>query len=289
MKIKKITSLTAMLSFVVLMINSIVLYIAPQGRVAHWADWRVWGLTKEEWTDQHIIISVLFLLAICLHTYYNWTPFVSYLKNKAKQFKLFTGEFNVALVLTVVFTVGAYFTVPPFNWVLDASTAIKGTAAVTYGDPPYGGAENSTLRDFTRRVGYDLPGSIERLKKAGIRFESETQTLKEIARKNRLSPQQVYLAMKPAAKEAGKVDSLPKTTGKGSGKQPSLVTPTAGATPTGLGSKTVALVCQIYGIDQAEALKKLSAKGIVAKPEDKMKTLAEKYGKLPSELYEIMK
>ena len=245
--------------------------------------WRVWGLTKEEWTDQHIIISVLFLLAICLHTYYNWKPFVSYLKDKARQFKLFTYEFNIALILTIVFTVGAYFTVPPFNWVLDASVAIKGTAAVRYGEPPYGGAENSTLKDFTRRVGFDLAGSIARLKGAGILFDSETQTLKEIARMNRLSPQQIYLAMKSAAKEAGKADGMPETAGKGAGKQPSAEMPAVGTTPTGLGSKTVAGVCQAYGIDQTEALKKLTAKGIAAKPEDKMKSLAEKHGKLPSE------
>jgi len=35
MNFKKITSLTAMLSFVVLIVNSVVLYIVPQGRVAH--------------------------------------------------------------------------------------------------------------------------------------------------------------------------------------------------------------------------------------------------------------
>jgi len=102
------------------------------------------------------------------------------------------------------------------------------------------------------------------------------QTLKDIAKINQLSPQKVYLAMKPPAKEAGKTDILHETSSKGTVKQSSAETTEAKTTPSGLGSKTVAGVCQAYGINQAEALKKLSAKGIAAKPEDKMKSLAEK-------------
>ena len=71
MKIRKITSLIALLSFLLLILNSIVLYIVPHGRIAYWADWRLWGLTKTEWENQHIIIGILFLLAIFLHIYYN--------------------------------------------------------------------------------------------------------------------------------------------------------------------------------------------------------------------------
>ena len=43
MKIWKITSLTAFLSFIFLLITSIVLYVVPHGRVAYWSDWRLWG------------------------------------------------------------------------------------------------------------------------------------------------------------------------------------------------------------------------------------------------------
>ena len=64
MKIKRITSLTALISFILLLLNSIVLYITPHGRIAYWADWRLWGLTKTEWANQHIIIGILFFLAI---------------------------------------------------------------------------------------------------------------------------------------------------------------------------------------------------------------------------------
>ena len=87
MKMRKITSLTALVSFLLLILNSVVLYIVPHGRVAYWSDWHLWGLNKTEWGNQHIIIGILFLLALFLHIYYNWKPIVSYLKNKARQLK----------------------------------------------------------------------------------------------------------------------------------------------------------------------------------------------------------
>ena len=125
MKIKKITSLTAMLSFVLLIVNGGILFIAPQGR---WTDWHLLGLNKKQWVDQHIIISVLFIVAIFLHTYYNWEQLTCYLENKVRQFRLFTFEFNIALIITVLFVVGAYFDVPPFSLILDAGTAIRSNA-----------------------------------------------------------------------------------------------------------------------------------------------------------------
>lgn len=276
---KKIASLTAMVSFLFLVVNSIVLYIVPHGRVARWADWRLWGLSREQWEAQHTIVGLLFLLTIFLHAYFNWKPLVAYLKNKARQFRLFTKEFNIALLVTLVFIIGSYFPVPPFSWVLNLSATIKDSAAIKYGDPPYGQAEKSTLKEFARRMGYDPAESAERLKNAGLRVESEEQTLQEIARMNGTSPQQVYLTMKPPPDEAHRTSPQSETP----------AAPEKSVTPSGLGSKTVAGVCEAYGINVAEALNKLAEKGIVANPDDKMKALAEKYGKAPSELYEMIK
>ena len=44
MKIKKIASLTAALSFIMMVLTSFILYIVPQGRIAYWADWHLEGL-----------------------------------------------------------------------------------------------------------------------------------------------------------------------------------------------------------------------------------------------------
>ena len=77
MSLRKITSLTAALAFCVVVVTSVILYIVPQGRVAYWADWRLWGLTKEQWGDVHITVGLLFLLALVLHLFYNWKPLLA--------------------------------------------------------------------------------------------------------------------------------------------------------------------------------------------------------------------
>jgi hypothetical protein len=272
MNMRKITSLTALLSFLVLILNSVVLYIVPQGRVSNWSDWRLWGLDKTAWVNQHIIIGVLFLVAIFLHIYYNWRPIVSYLKNKANELKFLNKDFNMALIVTIVCVIGSYFTLPPFNWVLDFGESIKNAAAVKYGDPPYGHAELSTLKTLARRSGFDLNRGMENLKMAGIQYENESQTLLAIAKSNRMSPQQVYLAMKPA-KETEMVAGKPK--------MPEV--------PTGLGRMTLAEVCRKYKLDPAAALQKLAARGIAAKPDDKVKMLAEKHELNPVDIYEMLK
>ena len=273
MNMRKITALTALLSFVVLILNSVILYIMPQGRVAYWADWHLWGLDKPDWGNQHIIVGVLFLIAILLHIYFNRKPIVSYLKNKAKELKFFNREFNIALMVTIVCVVGSYFTVPPFSWVLDLSESIKDAAGVKYGEPPYGHAELSTLKTLTRRSGYDLKQSMEGLTKAGIKFENENQTLLAIARLNKMAPQQVYLAMKPAEK----IDSA-------TGKPKMPETPMAGT-----GKRTVADFVQEYGLDMETILRGLGANNIKATADMNMKTIAEQHHMGPSDVYDLIR
>lgn len=270
MNIRRITSLTALLSFITLFITVIVLYIVPQGRVAYWADWRLWGLTKEQWGDIHVNIGLLFLLSIFLHIYYNWKPLLSYLRNKARELKVLTAEFNVALMVTVIFAIGTYFELAPFSWVLAVNDNLKDRAAVKYGEPPYGHAELSTLKAFTQKIGLDLPASLKRLKSANIQFSDENQSLKDIARINDLSPQQVFLALKPA-------DTA--TTPTGLPPNP----------PPGTGNKTLIEFCRDHGFDIRGVLTSLSERNIVASADMTIKQIAKKNDMAPTDVYILLR
>ena len=46
---------------------------------------------------------VLFILATILHIYYNWKPLISYMKNEARQFILFTKDMIIATILFLFF------------------------------------------------------------------------------------------------------------------------------------------------------------------------------------------
>lgn len=187
-----------MVAFLLMLLTSIILYIVPQGRVAYWADYRRWGLTKTDWGNIHINLGLLFLIALFLQIYYNWKPLISYLKNKAKEIKVFTPEFNIALIVVILFTAGTYFLVPPFSWVMTLNDHFKDTGAEKYGEPPYGHAELSSLKTFTKKMNLDLAKSMELLDKAGYPVENSDITLDTIGRRYNIPPQLIYQTIKPA-------------------------------------------------------------------------------------------
>lgn len=92
---------------------------------------------------------------------------------------------------------GTYLEVPPFSSILGLSESIKDAAAEKYGEPPYGHAELSSLKAFTKKMGLDLKESMSLLKDAGFKVEGEMQTLSAIGKLNNVSPQQIYLTIKP--------------------------------------------------------------------------------------------
>lgn len=270
MKLRKITSLTALLSFVFILITSIILYIVPQGRVAYWADWRLLSLDKTQWGDIHINMGLLFLVSIGLHIYYNWKAVLAYLKDKTRRLKVWTPEFNVAFGLTALMLVGTLATVPPFNWPLVFNAHLKDAAAIEYGEPPYGHAELSRLDQFTRKTGLALPEAVAALKAAGIRFDSDQETLQAIARENGHSPQAIYRIMQ--------------------GGQASASTKAMPAEPPpGMGKKTLAALCQAYALSVADVAHGLQDRGLKVSPELTLKEIGAKNGVSPMDIYEAIR
>jgi len=64
-------SLLSLVSFILLGLTGIILYIQPHGRVAYWTKWSFLGLEKDQWGNIHIFSGLLFLMAGGFHFYYN--------------------------------------------------------------------------------------------------------------------------------------------------------------------------------------------------------------------------
>lgn len=274
MSFRKIVSLTSLTSFLFIVATGVVLYIVPHGRVAYWADWRLWGLSKDQWSSIHINLALLFLIASGFHIYYNWNAIVAYLKNRAKQLVIFNREFTVAFVVALIFIVGTYFQVPPFETVMNINESIKLGHERAYGNPPYGHAERSSLKSFCKRMGLNLEESMKILTQNNLKGVGENETLKNLAKFNGISPQQIYFLIKDAEKVAGVQASEAK-----SGK----------SVPTGLGRKTLANAAQEYGFDLEAGLAKLGRKNIKATADMTLKEVADKVGMAPIDVFEIMK
>lgn len=271
MHLRKITSLTATLSFILMVVTSLILYIVPQGRVAYWADWRLWGLTKTQWGDIHINVGLLFLLALSLHIYYNWKPLMAYLKDRARRMKIFTPAFNVALIVCVVTVAGTLFLMPPFSWVLDFNTSLKDAGAIKYGEPPYGHAELSSLSAFTKKVGIDVVAARQRLENKGFLLAGDDQRLVDIASINTTTPKALYEVMR-----GGNDLTSPK---KGLPDQP----------PPGTGQLTLAEICSTYRLDSQLLIAALQTKHITALASDSLRDIADRHGMGPIDLYETIK
>ena len=271
MNIRRTVSLTAAMAFVAMVLTSIVLYIVPQGRVAYWADWRLLGLTKTQWGAIHINMGLLFLLALGLHVYYNWKPLTQYLKDRARRWKVFTPEFNLAAGLVAVLVVGTLAGWPPFATILAWQDDIKTAAAMKYGEPPYGHAELSTLKTFVRKTGVDLKAARAALAAAGYQVAGPDQTLQQMAAANGVSPQALFNAMTAAPPAAASSRTMP-----------ALPLP-------GTGNLSLEEFSRRYGLDAGQLLQALAGQGLEARGDMTIKAIAAANQRSPSEIYDVLR
>lgn len=125
MSLKKVISLTMLLSMIIMTYTGIILFIAPPGRVANWSNWELFFMSKEEFANLHTTFMFLFVVATIFHVYYNFKPMLSYMKNKAKELVVFTNEMIVAFIITVIFIVGTLVSFPPFSSFLKMGDTLK--------------------------------------------------------------------------------------------------------------------------------------------------------------------
>ncbi len=272
MNIRRVVSLTAALAFVGMVLTSVVLYIVPQGRVAYWADWRLMGLSKTQWGAVHINLGLLFLVALAVHVCYNWKPLTQYMKNRARQWKILTPEFNLASGLVVCFTVGTLAGWPPFTTILALQDDIKADAARKYGEPPYGHAELSSLKVLARKTGLNLQDALAALAASGFTVAGPEQSLQEVASANGVSPQTLYSAMmKTASTAALQSREMPDTP------------------PPGTGALSLAEFSRQYGLEAAELQRLLAARGIKAQTDMTIKAIAAANERSPLDIYELLR
>ena len=272
MTIRKITSLTLLITFVLLIFTSIILYIVPHGRVAYWADWHLLGLSKTQWGNLHINLGVLMLIAGLLHIYYNWKPIMAYLKNQAKQINVFTPSFSVALIITLFTAIGTYYEILPMSAIISVGEAIKDRGAAKYGEPPYGHAELSSLKMFAKKQDLDLKKSMQLLKDAGLAVTGPEETLAGIASANDMTPMQVYEVIKPAMNQ--------EKTNAG------LSFPDV--PPPGFGNMTLGAVCIRYQLRTPTIIRGLEEKNIQTTAEQTIKEIAKKNTMEPMAVFETI-
>ena len=122
---KTFTSFTLAMTFLLLVVSGATLYISPPGRVAHWTDWRLLGITKEGWGGIHILMALVFLIGGLFHILrFNWKIFLHYIRTRSGEFH-YGRELVGAALLTALVLTGTMVGVPPFSSVLTLNENIK--------------------------------------------------------------------------------------------------------------------------------------------------------------------
>ncbi|UFH60142.1 DUF4405 domain-containing protein [Sulfurovum mangrovi] len=262
---KKITSLTLAWMFLVSSVSGLMLFAAPPGRIAYWADWSLLGLTKTEWGALHIVVTLLMLLVAGLHLYYNWKPFTSYMKEKVTKAFHATKELVISLLIVSIVSIGAVTQLPPFGWIVDLSDYLSEEWEVSYGTPPYNHAELDSVSRFSQKLGFDLSQASKNLEKNGVTF-SDNEPLLDIAHRYHTSPQHLYRIIK----EGGEEREVPLHSG------------------SGMGQKTLKQLCEVQGLDLKNVLQRLEKQGIKAEENEQFKEIAARNGMNPMDLLEIV-
>lgn len=273
MRLRRVISLFLLLGASFLLITSAILYISPAVRVAYWAEWRLWGLTKPEWTHLHVNLGLFLLIAAGLHIYYNWKAIVAYLKNHSKRIVVLTGDFVVAACIGLVILVGTHYGILPFAWIQSLNERFEDSASSRYGEPPYGHAELSTLETFARRLDLNLQNSIERLEEKDFVGVDPKATLAHISAENQVTPQALFDAMQNRSMDQD--EGVPI----GLSKFP----------PAGTGKIKLNELCEKHNLDVGDILSRLAAGGIQASAGQTLKEIADQNGSSPGEIYEAIR
>lgn len=269
---RKITSLTLVISGLIELVTCVVLYIIPSGRVAYWVNYRLFGLSKTQWGDIHITVGTLLILALVLHVYYNWRPITAYLKNKAKQLTVFTKSFNIALAISIYVVAGTIYSLPPMNYVIQLGEHFTNTGNKKYGEPPYGHAELSSLKMFCDKMHIDLTEAVKKLNGANIKIDNIQRSLKEIAKKNNITPQKLYKTIKINSKKLA----------NGKTAFPDSPFP-------GFGNMTIQDICQLYSLSIPKVQAQLNEAGLQVRDSETVKEIGEKNDSNPMAIFEIIK
>ena len=189
-------SLLVTFSGLIMITSGIIAYIMPEGRIAYWADWRFWGLGKEQWGTIHTVLSFVFICGTIFHLIFNWKALLSYLKDKVKKTYSMRSELVLVLLISIICTHGSIAGVAPFSSIMDLSSAIKKTwYAGQEVHPPFPHAELLTLQQLASKMDLNLKGALAFLQEQGFTEVDEKTTLKTLSSHSTASPMQIFEAM----------------------------------------------------------------------------------------------
>lgn len=265
--LRSFTSFSLVISTIIMSWSGFILYIAPPGRIANWGTWKLMLFTKAEWQALHTIFSYLFFILVIIHLFFvNWKAFLTYFRSKIKSGLNRKWELVAALIVSILFFIGTLREWTPFGPVMTFGEKAKESWESDFKIPPVIHMEIYTLQQLSPLMDSVPPERLlKTLRENNIKVSATDISLKDIAADNNTTPSSLYDLLKT------------RHSGGESLNQPEV--------PQGAGRYTVLMAAKSSGKEVSELLEKLKRKGVDANQETSMKTIADKLGITPREVY----
>lgn len=276
-------STTAGLSFVGMCVTGIILFVVPPGRIANWTGWTIFGLTKHQWQGLHIWFSLVFMVAACVHLYYNWRALLSYFKGKVSKTLALRWEWMLALVVCVMITVGTLADVKPFSSLMAWNETLKHRWDESGRRAPIPHAELLTLTELAEHTGdVTIETIMANLTAHGITVDSPDQVVGDLAAAHNMTPDALYrIAVGPAHTGPGRV-------GGGGGRGAGGHGAGGGRGGQGFGRMTLQEYCTSAGIEVDAAIEKLREAGLKPSASMTLREIADSGNRHPSEIRQLL-
>ncbi|MBK9389559.1 MAG: DUF4405 domain-containing protein [Bacteroidetes bacterium] len=265
--LRSFTSFSLVISTIIMSWSGFILYIAPPGRIANWGTWKLMLFTKAEWQALHTIFSYLFFILVIIHLFFvNWKAFLTYFRSKIKSGLNRKWELVAALIVSIVFFIGTLREWTPFGPVMTFGEKAKESWESDFKVPPVIHMEIYTLQQLSPLLDSVPPERLlKTLRENNIKVSATDISLKDIAADNNTTPSSLYDLLK-ARHSGGESLNKPEV-------------------PQGAGRYTVLMAAKSSGKEVSVLLEKLKTKGVDANQETSMKTIADKLGITPREVY----
>jgi hypothetical protein len=211
-----------------------------------------------------------FFILVIIHLFFiNWRTFLIYFKSKLKAGLNKRWELGTAIILSAIFFIGTLRHWTPFEPVMAFGEKVKGSWEGNFQTPPVLHMETYTLAQLSPLIDSIAPSELlKTLSDNGIKISAANETLKEIAINNNTTPSAIYTILTSKYKVH-----------KG---------PVEGEVPQGIGKYTVNSTAVSSGTEVTVLIQKLKEKGIEAKGETSLRTIADKMGVTPKDVYTML-
>ncbi len=322
--LRRFITFHVVISFLVMIITGLVLYVTPPGRVAHWTNWTLLGLSKGQWQSIHTIVTFIFIAAASLHLYYNWRVLMAYIKTKMHSGIKSRRELSAALLVNAIIITGTLYYLPPFSTVMDFGEQLSASWEENTPRAPVSRAERLSIAELAGTVRIPVDTLLSRISALGVEGVLAETTVEVAAARAGYSPSDFYQKLvtrnrkqniaeesyaAATGKNAAATGTNPAATGRNAaatgrnaaatdrnatatGNNDNLRNPVTGGQNRGSGGygrKNISQLCQELDIDVKAGIKKLDKHGIEASGESNIRELAMNNNMRPIEIVNILK